>query len=186
MAMWAFAITWHLWKVLYKDCTFCPDPLIKMATSLLISSRSINKYGRHRRFLFLIGWYLNFFTSETALPNELKHGRKHLWKVFYEDCSFHPDPLTNMTATGNACFWLVNFLKSSPLKPLSQMNRNLIESIYWRTSIRLLILSRSVNKHGCHKQFFFLIGRFLKIFFSASACQNEPKFGGKHLWKVLY
>jgi hypothetical protein len=30
---------------------------------------------------------------------------------------------------------------------------------------RSLILSRSVSKHGRHRQFLFLIGRFLKIFF---------------------
>jgi len=24
-------------------------------------------------------------------------------------CSFRPDPLTNMAATGNSCFWLVDF-----------------------------------------------------------------------------
>jgi hypothetical protein len=45
-----------------------------------------------------------------------------------------------------------------PLKPLSQMNWNLIGSIYGRPS--LLISSRSVSKHGRH---------------SVSACQKKKK-----------
>jgi SNF family Na+-dependent transporter len=45
---------------------------------------------------------------------------------------------------------------------------------------RLLISSRSVNKHGHQIQFLFLIGRFLK----KSSPLNEQKLGRKHLWKV--
>ena len=46
-----------------------------------------------------------------------------------------PNPITNMDAIGNSCFWLVNFKKSSALKPLSQMNWNLLASIYKRGSV---------------------------------------------------
>jgi hypothetical protein len=42
---------------------------------LLISSRSINKHGRHSQFLFLIGWFLKIFSSVTAWPNESKFGK---------------------------------------------------------------------------------------------------------------
>jgi hypothetical protein len=91
------------------------------------------------------------FSSENPQPIELKLGRKHLWKVLSKECTFCYDPLPNMAVTGNSCFWLADFLKSSPLKPLGQMNRNLVGSIYGRSSMKIAHFVRSVNKHGYHR-----------------------------------
>jgi membrane protein DedA with SNARE-associated domain len=56
-----------------------------------------------------------------------------------------------MAATGNSCFWLADFLKSSPLKPLGQMNRNLVGSIYGMSSMKIAHFVPIVNKHGYHR-----------------------------------
>jgi hypothetical protein len=98
-------ITKHLRNVLYTDCSFRPDAL----TSIAAKGNSFS----------LIGQFLKIL-SETACPNKLEIGTNHIYKVLYDDCSFSFYPLTNMAATSNYCFCLVNFYKSSPLKLLAQ------------------------------------------------------------------
>ena len=50
---------------------------------------------------------------------------------------FCPDPFKNMDATSKLIFSLVNFFKSSTLKPLGQMNLNLVGGIYGGSSIKI-------------------------------------------------
>jgi hypothetical protein len=136
-------------------------------------------------------FHILIFSSENLQPNELKLGRKHVWKVLSKECTFCFNPLPNMVATGNSCFWLSNFLKSSPLKTAwpnepKLGRKHLWNVLYEDCSFRpdrltkwlppklgrksfmecplwtLLISSRSVSKHGNHMQFLFLIGRFLR------------------------
>jgi hypothetical protein len=44
-----------------------------------------------------------------------------------------------MAATGNCFFWLADLKKNSPLKPLGQMNQNLVGGIYGRSFVKIAL-----------------------------------------------
>ena len=111
-----------------------------------------------------ITFHILIFSSENPQPNELKLGRKHLWKVLSKESTFCYDPLPNIAATGNSCSWFVDFKKVFSSETAWPNESKLGRKHLWNVLLwRLLISSRSVSKQ-----------------------RLPPKLGRKHLWNVLY
>jgi hypothetical protein len=83
---------------------------------------------------------------------------------------------------------LADLKKSSPLKPLGQMNRNLVGSIYGMSFINIAPFV-PIRLQTWPSQAI-LVSDWLiskkKIVSSETAWPNESKFGRKHPWKVRY
>jgi hypothetical protein len=105
---WPSSLTFHF--ALRKLNT---EPSIHVDASYQVSVHMAKQFQR-RRFLrnqpirnkncmwfvcHSFTFHILIFSSENPQPNELRLGRKHLWKVLSKECTFYYDPLPNMAVS---------------------------------------------------------------------------------------
>jgi hypothetical protein len=120
---------------------------------LLISSRSMFGNGSKQNVHSLERTFHRcFLPSYSSFGWGFSEEKIKLWKV-------------NGWQTTDTKWWqklilpLARFAKKILKCPLGQMNRNLVGSIYGRSSMKIAHFVRSVNKHGYHRN---LVGNILK------------------------
>jgi hypothetical protein len=86
----------HLWKVLYKDCSDASYQVsYHLAKWLQRKSCFRNRPIRNKNCL----WWPCLLTDQNGMSNSHRGSSidaSYHWKVLCCDCSFRPDPLTNM------------------------------------------------------------------------------------------
>jgi hypothetical protein len=98
----------------------------------------MNQRTFHRCFLPSFGSFGQAVSEDKNFTNQPIRNKSHLWwQCLLMDRDEMSNRLlipsrsiTNMATTGDSCFWLADFLESSPLKPFGQMNHNLVGSIF--------------------------------------------------------
>jgi hypothetical protein len=118
----------HLQKVLYKECAFRSDSLTIMAVAgngKVVSEEKIFLLNRPIRNKNYLGWPC-LLIDRDEISN---HYRGSSIDAFYQ---------------------VLLIKKSSPLKPLYQMNHNLVGSIYGRSSINIAhFVWITCDSHNC-------------------------------------
>jgi hypothetical protein len=135
------------WIDSYKSTTVPSFFLIRnlVGSPLLrfhISSQFINKYGRHRQFLFLVGWFLNF------LLKPLRRIKQILHEASMEDHVHVSLILPDWTKAWSLWAILVSgwlkLKKNSPLKLEGIMNCYFVGMMYGRSCLKLPYFAWSI------------------------------------------